>query len=685
MKSFYCVILMVLLLVSSLVGQTQDIALSFITVNGYSNNLYIDNLTVGTQFSSDIAVVSINNIDADTSYALGSSDVIISPNVTIINIGTADISSSFDITMSAAPGGYSSTKSVASLISGSGSDVIFDPITITPGTSIDITIFSMLPGDENTANDTLNQYTLIFPGVQRSNVIVQEWTSSTCGPCASNNPTIDAFVDANIDSVVPIKYHVWWPGAGNDPMYLHNEAQVRYRTGYYGVGGVPNLIMSGVNDPGFPYTTPANKLQNAFDVQITRGTPVEISVVDTPIPGDSIQADISITIHAPLKAGDYVLQVEAVERHIHYATAPGSNGETDFYDVFRRAYPDEFGTIMPTSIGTHNFSFKYAIDMAVWADSMIYTAAYVQDNATRDIWGSAKGNTIITTKNTDVVNNTYPLIANSKPMPLLDNTNFGGYSVMTEKLNDFNYELFEATFPPTGWRLVNPDDGITFEKYEGANGNLFGGNNSVLMDFVSYGTVGATDTLYTRVYTDIVNTDSIIFEYAHAEYPGYGPDRLIVKLSVDGGLTFPHTIFDKAGDVLATAPASSNTFVPTASQWAVFSTSIDDIVNSIPEETNIVRNFTLDQNYPNPFNPGTYISYNIPASSVVNLKIYNTLGQEIRTLVDNISQSTNPYKVYWNGKDDSGTEVSTGVYYYKIVTKNSNKIFEQSRKMLLIK
>jgi len=683
MKFFYFFILIVFLLVSSLLGQNQDVALSFITVNGYGNNLYIDNLNVGSQFSSDVAVVSLNNVAPDTSYALGSSAIMVSPNVTIINIGSTDISTPFDVIMSASPGGYSSTKSVASINSGSGADIIFDPLSITPNTPIDITIYSMLPGDENTANDTLDQYSLVFPGVQRSNVLLQEWTSSTCPPCASNNPTIDAFVDANFDSIVPVKYHVWWPSAG-DPMYDYNQQQNTYRVNYYGVGGVPNVIMDGVTDPGFPYTTPG-VLQNTYDLHYSLGTPIEITVTDTPIPGDSIQADVSITIHAPLKAGDYVLQVEAVERHIHYATAPGSNGETDFYDVFRRAYPDEFGTPLPTSIGTHNFTFKYALDMAVWVDSMMYTIAYVQDNVSHEIWGSAKGNTIITTKNNKIVNIRIPTTF-SKPMPLLDEFNFSGYSYTNEMLSGFNYELFEATFPPAGWTLVNPDGGITFDKYEGANGNSFGGNNSVFVDFVSYGTVGETDTLYTRVFTDVSLTDSIKFEYAYAEYPNYGPDRLIVKLSDDGGITFPYTIFDKSGPVLATAPATTNTFVPTSGQWVEFAVALNEIVvNSIPEQTNVIRNFTLDQNYPNPFNPSTYISYTIPTKSTVSLKIYNLLGQEVRTLVDNITQSTNSYQIYWNGKDHSGNDVSSGVYYYKLVSQSADKVFEQSKKMLLIK
>ena len=61
------------------------------------------------------------------------------------------------------------------------------------------------------------------------------------------------------------------------------------------------------------------------------------------------------------------------------------------------------------------------------------------------------------------------------------------------------------------------------------------------------------------------------------------------------------------------------------------------------------------------------------------------LGQEVRTLIDNVLQSNKQHQVLWNGKDNSGENVSSGVYYYKLVSHENNNFFEQSRKMLLIK
>ncbi|MDI6804986.1 MAG: T9SS type A sorting domain-containing protein, partial [Bacteroidota bacterium] len=104
------------------------------------------------------------------------------------------------------------------------------------------------------------------------------------------------------------------------------------------------------------------------------------------------------------------------------------------------------------------------------------------------------------------------------------------------------------------------------------------------------------------------------------------------------------------------------------------------------EEFN-VNAFQLYQNYPNPFNPNTSISYNLPAKSFVKLKIFNILGQEIITLIDEM-QYEGHQSVIWNGRNKSGNSIASGVYFYKIdavVVNGPSKTFVQVRKMLLVK
>ena len=90
--------------------------------------------------------------------------------------------------------------------------------------------------------------------------------------------------------------------------------------------------------------------------------------------------------------------------------------------------------------------------------------------------------------------------------------------------------------------------------------------------------------------------------------------------------------------------------------------------------------YSLNQNYPNPFNPETELSYQIPEASNVNLVIYNSLGQKIRTLVSEF-QVPGSYKTQWDGTDSHGQLVSSGIYFYLIKAGE----FTQTRKMMFVR
>ncbi|MDI6808812.1 MAG: alpha-amylase family glycosyl hydrolase [Candidatus Eisenbacteria bacterium] len=94
----------------------------------------------------------------------------------------------------------------------------------------------------------------------------------------------------------------------------------------------------------------------------------------------------------------------------------------------------------------------------------------------------------------------------------------------------------------------------------------------------------------------------------------------------------------------------------------------------------IFGDFRLHQNFPNPFNPSTVIRYDLPKFTHVEIKIYNLLGQEIRTLTSK-NQSAGRHSIEWDGRDIAGNEVASGLYLYSIFTGD----FRQTRKMLLIR
>ena len=111
------------------------------------------------------------------------------------------------------------------------------------------------------------------------------------------------------------------------------------------------------------------------------------------------------------------------------------------------------------------------------------------------------------------------------------------------------------------------------------------------------------------------------------------------------------------------SPAVVNTTVASADQRSI-----------LPSE------YALFQNYPNPFNPSTQITFDVPASEFVMLRVFNLLGQDVHTLI-NKSMTPGRYTVEWNGNDMLNNEVASGVYFYEL----RGKSFISRKKMLLIR
>ena len=83
--------------------------------------------------------------------------------------------------------------------------------------------------------------------------------------------------------------------------------------------------------------------------------------------------------------------------------------------------------------------------------------------------------------------------------------------------------------------------------------------------------------------------------------------------------------------------------------------------------SNVPNAFTLKQNYPNPFNPTTEIEFSLDKMSNVNLTIFNVLGQKVKTLASG-TKALGTHKYSWNGLDEMGNAVSTGIYFYTLTS-----------------
>jgi hypothetical protein len=204
--------------------------------------------------------------------------------------------------------------------------------------------------------------------------LAEELTQASCGPCAAQNPAFNSLVAANPGKIVTIKYQTSWPGV--DPMNAQNPSEVASRVTYYGVNGVPNLNFDGtvINNGA-----PSDLTQSDIDAEYGVTSPFSINL------SHSFSADLdSVFITMVITCSHVAL----VEREIHFTTAPGSNGEKDFYNVMRKMYPNASGTTLATtwtSGQTQTLTFAGPVPSYIYNMNEISIIGFIQDNTTKNV------------------------------------------------------------------------------------------------------------------------------------------------------------------------------------------------------------------------------------------------------------------------------------------------------------
>ena len=141
-------------------------------------------------------------------------------------------------------------------------------------------------------------------------------------------------------------------------------------------------------------------------------------------------------------------------------------------------------------------------------------------------------------------------------------------------------------------------------------------------------------------------------------------------------------VFDTSGIAYTTLDLTQNKIFSSVAHFSslVVKGETGTAVNTEKEKRIVPTGYVLRQNYPNPFNPTTLISYGIPIRTNVKISIYDLLGNEVKTLIDQ-EQSSGYKRIVWDGTNKYGRKVSAGVYIYQIQTDD----FIATRKMVLVK
>jgi len=117
-----------------------------------------------------------------------------------------------------------------------------------------------------------------------------------------------------------------------------------------------------------------------------------------------------------------------------------------------------------------------------------------------------------------------------------------------------------------------------------------------------------------------------------------------------------------------------------AGSFMIKSENVKNVVIRLSEGVNIPATFALSQNYPNPFNPVTHFTVALPKATEVEVAVYDILGRKIASLL-NGNQPAGQYTLEWNGRDDNGMAVTTGMYFLRV----SSDEFNAARKVMLMK
>lgn len=224
--------------------------------------------------------------------------------------------------------------------------------------------------------------TIPADAAQRQCVLVEGFTNAGCVPCATYNPGIRAVLTAMTrDTCIKISYHVWWPGT--DPFYNWNTAEANARVGYYGVNAVPDIFVDYVLQPDPSATT---TLRSNIRARYLTPSPCTISISAVPAATNTFHFMASVTAEQDMSGANYRLYVMLVNDLITYGSPPGTNGETQFPEPFRDAYPNA-NPGQPFAIGAGQV---YSMDGylnrdASWDLSNCTVIAFVQNSTNREI------------------------------------------------------------------------------------------------------------------------------------------------------------------------------------------------------------------------------------------------------------------------------------------------------------
>jgi hypothetical protein len=493
-------------------------------------------------------------------------------------------------------------------------------------------------------------------------VLHEEFTSSTCGPCVGANPTFHTWLTQHPDIYTVLFYHVNWPSPGNDPMYQHNPIDNGARVSYYGVNYVPQGVVDGNywqgNGSNLQWSTIQNRsaMPSSFSMLLHHQLNAAEDSVFLTMVGTASQAFQGVTV-----AHNVV-----IEKHIHFNTAPGTNGEKDFYNVMKKMLPTKDGTPIPNSYAAGDyFLIETAWKLAnVYDKAQIAAIGFIQSSLNKEVIQAVNSSSspLVLPYNRDLqvleISNISPKNCSGKVTPVVKIRNNGNNTITGFKVNYKVNNEPESSFTWSGSIASLQKAVITLPEYTftpGANNTLkvysldpnnqpdeYPKNDTLNLAFLDADLTSNTIYIFLKTDTkpeetswEVTNSAGQVIK-SRSNYtvpnttkkdtvnlPAYDCYTFTIYDSGNNGLCCAfgnggYEIDDKEGGVLKMGGSFRS------SELIEF--NYDD-----PQGVKVEKQQQKLTIFPNPAKDNAKLSYTLSTEANVTISIYNTIGQCVYT------------------------------------------------------
>ena len=476
------------------------------------------------------------------------------------------------------------------------------------------------------------------------------FTNTGCGPCAQQNPALDALINANADRVAAIKYHMSWPSA-TDPMYLHNTADNDSRKGVYGVNAVPHTVVDGIRFGSTPNGLSQNMVNNWLNIE----SPFEMR-----LSYEIDQTANTITVHVMGRSsasiqGNVRLYVGVIEKAIHFNSAPGPNGEKDFYSVMKKLLPAASGTYIGDVEPGDYFAYTFSWELAnIYDMSQLDAIAWIQNQGTKEVYQACKSSESIepfyaNEAMVSDISNVKRTNCSGEAEPKVILTNNGSNDLTSAELEvvvngeslktvdwSGNLSIFENTTIDLGpISFVVEDDNLLEVRIKSING---GSDEAPMNDIATFDIIGAPENvakvLKLSIRTDSnpqettwkvtnLSTGEVVLEGGPYDQANHMYNE---TLEITGDGCFDFTIYDAGGDGFTTGGLyglkAGGTTLFSGSSFGSSESNEFSYEVAVEVEEGYIHTTSI---YPNP----TEGVINIISQGEQCVTIYNMAGQRI--------------------------------------------------------